>query len=149
MSTEKRMFSYICGSPNEWPWMKCHRSAWHLTIVSLGLSSLTSIIMISAKTVNISRFFPYKYIRNQIWPCHKVGQGQARFIICANLVGPTSTKLHTKYQGHWPFGSKKIFKKFSSYMGLAAILVMWPEQFVKFWLTYHKESSYEIWVQLA
>ena len=28
--------------------------------------------------MNISRFYPYKCIRNQIWPCHKVGQGQAR-----------------------------------------------------------------------
>ena len=30
---------------------------------------------------------------------HKAGQGQPRFIICANLVGPTSPMLHTKSQG--------------------------------------------------
>ena len=53
--------------------------------------------------MNISRFFPYKCIRNQILPCHKVGQGQARFIICANLVEPTYPMLYTKSQGHWPF----------------------------------------------
>ena len=29
-------------------------------------------------------------------------------------------------------------------MGMVAIMVMWPVQF-----TYHKEYSYEIWVQLA
>ena len=48
--------------------------------------------------MNISRFFLYKCIRNQIWLCHMVAQGQPRFIIkfCANLVGPTSTMLHTK-----------------------------------------------------
>ena len=35
----------------------------------------------------------------------KVGQGQPIFIICANLVGPTSPMLHTKSQGHRPSGS--------------------------------------------
>ena len=34
-------------------------------------------------------------------------------------------------------------------MGIAAILVMRPEHFVQFRLTYQKESSYEIWVQMA
>ena len=57
--------------------------------------------------MNISRSFPYKCIRNQIWPCHKVGQGQPRIIICANLEGPTSTMLNTKSQGHQPTGSGK------------------------------------------
>ena len=31
-------------------------------------------------------FFPYKSIRDQIWPCRKIGQGQPRVIIWANLV---------------------------------------------------------------
>ena len=57
--------------------------------------------------MNISRFFPYKCIRKQIRPCHNVGQGQPRLIICANLVGATSPMLHTKSQGHWPFGSRE------------------------------------------
>ena len=85
--SEKQMFREVCGSPNEWPSIKGHRSAWHLVL-------------------NI-RFFPNKCIRNQVWPCHKVGQGQPRLIICANLVGPTSPMLHTKSQGHWPFGSRE------------------------------------------
>ena len=34
--------------------------------------------------------------------------------------------LHTKPQGQWPFGSGKIFEGFLPYMGMAAILVMWP-----------------------
>ena len=37
----------------------------------------------------------------------EVGQGQPRFIICANLEGPISPMLHTKSQGHWPFGSRE------------------------------------------
>ena len=36
--------------------------------------------------------------------------------------------LHTKAQGHWPFGSgENIFEGFLPYMGVAAILVMWPK----------------------
>ena len=38
---------------------------------------------------------------------HKNGQGQPRFTICANLVGPKSPMLHTKSQGYWPFGSRE------------------------------------------
>ena len=35
--------------------------------------------------------------------------------------------LYTKPQGHWPFGSvEEDFNGFLTYMGLAAILVMWP-----------------------
>ena len=72
--------------------------------------------------MNISRLFPYKYIRNQISPCHKVGQ--ARFIICANLVETTSPMLHTKSKGHWPFvPENKIFKGFLTYMGTVALTI--------------------------
>ena len=39
--------------------------------------------------------------------CYKVGQGQPRFIICANWIGPTSTMLYTKSHGHWPFGCRE------------------------------------------
>ena len=56
--------------------------------------------------MNISRFFQNKCIMNQIWHCRKNDQDQPRFIICANLVGPTSPMLYTKSQGHWPFGSR-------------------------------------------
>ena len=34
-------------------------------------------------------------------------------------------------------------------MGMAAIFVMWPNILYKFWLTYHKESSHEIQIQLG
>ena len=35
--------------------------------------------------------------------------------------------LHTKPQGHWPFGSgEEIFEGFLLYMGVAAIFVIWP-----------------------
>ena len=49
-------------------------------------------------------FFPYKSIRDQIWPCRKIGQGQPRFIIWTNLVVLKHPMTHTKIQGHWPSG---------------------------------------------
>ena len=65
-------------------------------------------------------FFPYKCIRNQIWPCHKVGQGQARFIICRDHI-PNAT-YDTKSLGHWPFvPENEIFKGFLPYMGVVAL----------------------------
>ena len=50
-------------------------------------------------------FFPYKSIRDQIWPCHKIGQDQPRVIIWINLVVLEHPMLHNKFQGHQPLGS--------------------------------------------
>ena len=75
--------------------------------------------------MNILRFLQHKYIRNKTGTAVKKGQGQPRFIICANTAGPTSPMLHTKSQGHWSFGSREgDFEGFLPYMGMAAILVM-------------------------
>ena len=40
--------------------------------------------LVSEKSI-VLPFFPYKSIRGQIWPCHKIGQGQPRVIIWTNL----------------------------------------------------------------
>ena len=41
--------------------------------------------------------------------------------------------LHTKFQGHWSTGSgEEDFLRFLPYMGMAAILVMWPRPFEQF-----------------
>ena len=75
-------------------------------------------------------FFPYKSIRDQIWPCRKISQGQPRIIIWTNLVVLEHPILHTKFRGHRPFGSgEDDFLSFLPYMGMAAILVMWPGPF--------------------
>ena len=47
----------------------------------------------------------------------EVGQGQLRFIICANLVGPTSPMLHTKSLGHWSFGSREDIERLFTIYG--------------------------------
>ena len=80
---------------------------------------------------NSFRKIQIKCFRKQIWPWHKVGQCQPKIIIWTNLRGPTSQMLHTKFQGHGPSDSREDFvKAFLQYMGMLAILVMWPEQFV-------------------
>ena len=112
--SEKKMFKYVCCGPNEWPWIKGHRSAWQLVLnineclIRFNIShKYYDFGFNSYRKMNILRFSPYKCIRNKIWPCHKVGQSQPRFIICAKLVGPTSQMLHTKSKSQWPFGSRE------------------------------------------
>ena len=59
-----------------------------------------------------------------------MGQGQLRVIIWTTLVVLPYTMLHTKFQGHWSIGSgEEEFLRFLPYMGMAAILVMWPRSF--------------------
>ena len=85
---------------------------------------ISQTTIVSEKSVN---FFQYKSISDQIWPCSKTGQGQPRGIIWTNLVVFEYSMLHTKCQGHRPFGSREEhFWRFLPYMDMAAILVMWP-----------------------
>ena len=85
------------------------------------------------------KIFPMLSIRDQIWPCCKIGQGQPRVIIWTNYDGPKAPMLHTKPQGHWLFGSGEDFWRVFTIYGrgghhghvtqtwlMAAILVMWP-----------------------
>ena len=59
-----------------------------------------------------------------------MGQGQPKVIIWTTLVVLPYTMLHTKFQGHWFIGSgEEDFLRFLPYMGMAAMLVMWPRPF--------------------
>ena len=51
--------------------------------------------------------FTYKSMRDQIWPCRKIGHGQPRVIIWAHLIVLEHPMTHTKIQGHGPFGSEE------------------------------------------
>ena len=89
-------------------------------------------------------FFPYKSIRDQIWPCRKICQGQSRVIIWTNLVVLEHPMLHTMLQGHRPFVSgEEDFLRFLPYMGMAAMLVMWPGPFEQTFVPSSHEDS--IW----
>ena len=53
--------------------------------------------------------------------------------------------LHTNFQSHRPFGSEEDFLRFLPYMGMVAILVMWPGPLNKFLFPHPMEAPYEIW----
>ena len=90
-------------------------------------------------------FFPYKSIRNQIWPCRKISQGQPKVIIWINLVVLEHQMPHTKFEGHQPFGSREEdFLRFLPYKGMEAILVMWPGPFEQLSFPHPIEAPYEI-----
>ena len=56
-----------------------------------------------------------------------------RVIIWINLVVLPYTMLHTKFQGHQSIASgEEDFLRFLPYMGMAAMLVMWPRPFEQF-----------------
>ena len=58
--------------------------------------------------------------------------------------------LHTKVQGHWPFGSgEEDFEGFLPYMGVAAILGMWPRCPEQTFVPQPMEVPLEIWLWLA
>ena len=79
--------------------------------------------------------FPHKSIRDQIWPCCKIDQGQPRIIIWTNLVVLEHPMLHTNFQGRRPIGSREDFLRFLPCMGKAATLVMWPGPFEQIFVT--------------
>ena len=58
----------------------------------------------SYRKMNVSRFSHINALGIKL--DLEVGQGQPRFIICANLVGPHIPNA-TKSQGFWPFGSRE------------------------------------------
>ena len=58
----------------------------------------------------------HKSLCDQIWPWHKIGQGQPRVIIWTTLVVLPYTMLYTKFQGHPSIGSgEEYFLRFLPY----------------------------------
>ena len=104
----------LYGSPECWGYAELEQAWKYMTICCIS-------------------FHPCRSIRKQIWPCHKNGQGQLRVIIWINLVVLEYPMLYTKFQGHWPLGSKEgDFWMSLPFMGVNAILVMYPEHLNKF-----------------
>ena len=76
------------------------------------LSLRSSVASFKSQTTRVSEksivlpFFPYTSIRDQIWPCHKIGQDQPRVIIWKYLIVLEHLMQHTKFKDHRPFGSE-------------------------------------------
>ena len=97
------LYMYLApGLGQTTPWVR---------IFILTLYFVTLVICCKVLLLNdfLTVFHPYKSIRDQIWPCCKIGQGQPKVTIWTNYDGPESPMLHTKPQGHWPFGSGEDF----------------------------------------
>ena len=76
-----------------------------------------------------------------------MGQGQPRVIIWTILVVLPYMMLHTKFQGHWSMGSgEEDFLRFLPYMGMAAMLVMWPNSFLLIFIPILPQAFIWIWV---
>ena len=112
-----------------WIWVTLDEGRWMTLTFDIHISSCTDLA---------------ESVRNQIWPCRKIGQGQFRVIIWANLVVLEHPMLHTKFKSHWPFGSREEqFLRFLPYMNMAATLVMWPGTFEQTFVPPSHRSS--IW----
>ena len=60
-----------------------------------------------------------------------MGQGQTSDLIWTTLVVLTYMMLQTKFQGHGSIGSgEEDFLRCLPYMGMAAMLIMWPNSAV-------------------
>ena len=67
------------------------------------------------KTYSAS-FFPFKCIRNLIWPFCKNVKGQPRVIIWTNFVILWCLMLYTKFQWYWPFWFSSEEDDFTKYV---------------------------------
>ena len=97
-------------------------------------------------------FFSYKNIRDQIWTCRKICQGQPRVIIWANLVVLKHPMMHTKIQGHWLFDSGEEDFFFLGFYRIWPWRPSWScdqDHLSKLSFPHPIESPYEIWLWLA
>ena len=74
--------------------------------------------------------FPIRKHKRPMWHCRNISQGQLRVIIWTKLVGtraPDVAYQLSRSSAFW-FRRERLFNVLS-YMGIAAILVMWPGPF--------------------
>ena len=97
--------------------------------------------------IHYMTFFPYKSIRDKVWPCRKIGHGQPKVISWTNFVVLEYPMLPANFQGLRLFGSREDCLRVFPYMGMAAILVMWPEPFEQTSIPpSHGKRSLKIWI---
>ena len=113
---------------------------------NINLSSLWSFAVSFFQQWLSNSFSLYKNIRDQIWPCCKIGQGQPSVIIWTNYDEPEPPVLHTKPQGHWPFGSgeEDFLKGFYHLWAWGPSWSCDPDPANKLLFPHPTEASYEI-----
>ena len=121
---EKQVLSFVC----KWPWAKVKKCPWP-SILTYVYFIFWWFQVTGCKCSEKSTVFTFSYRKAcyQIWPCPKIGQRHSRVIIWTDFDGQESQMLHAKFRENRPAGSREEnFEGFLPYMGLAAILVMWP-----------------------
>ena len=102
--------------------------------------------------IHCFNFFPYKCIRDQIWSCHKIGQGQHSVIIWTNLVVLEHPMMQIKFQCYRPFGAREedFFMIFTIYGHIGHLgHKIWTSWTNFLSLSHPIDASYEIWLWLA
>ena len=64
VNSEKKMFRYVCGSQNDWPWMKSQKLALPLVLIqnhclirfNISLTSIMILALTVTEKINISKF---------------------------------------------------------------------------------------------
>ena len=100
-------------------------STWNFTSIGLAVSKEKQFEMLNLNDIGsmpmnnldlwhshrrmplFSSLHLSKSIRDQIWHCRKVGQGQPRFIIWANLAEFECPTLHTQFQRYRSIASEE------------------------------------------
>ena len=129
---ETKVLIFICKCPGakdkKWHWPSILTYFHKFNKMSAPTNfQVTGCNRFSEKIHCFHFFFLQKSLCYQSWPCRKIGQGQPRVIIGQTIMGwsprcyiPSFVEIGP------PVSGKKIFWVFLPYMGVAAILVMWP-----------------------
>ena len=93
-----------------WIWVTLDQGQWMTLAFDIYVGLCTHLVKCIYQFWHhnpLFYLFPYKSIRDQIWPCRKIGQGQPRVIIWKNLVVLEHPMLPTMFQGNRPFDSRE------------------------------------------
>ena len=90
--------------------------------ININLLSLWSFAVSFFHPLTPQQFSPYKSIRDQIWTCCKIGQGQSRVIIWTNYDGPKAPMLIPSHKVIGLLVLEKIFEGFFTIYGLGGHL---------------------------
>ena len=121
------------------------KSGWSSRFFVTGWATQITQLLLSRKNVENGIFkkqWCEKCDFDGLSPCRKIGPCLHR------IIGIRHPMVHTKFQGHQPFGSgEENLLMFTTNMGMAAILKPGPLNKLSF--PYPMEAPYEIWLWLT
>ena len=132
----------------KWPWPSIltylHNLNWLSASTKFQVTGCNSFWKI-----HCFHFFPLKSISNQIWPCHKIGQGNSKVIIWTIMMcWSPQCYIPSFVEIRPPVPKKMIFKGFLPYMGMVAIMVMWPASCHQIFISLYLKALIQSLVQI-